>query len=101
MKKMMKKARLDGGITGQVIEKSATNRKGKPMGTDIYLRCSIQDYFIKFCESEVSRETIAAKLDKHINVKMDIRDGEWDSCGHEAEPVQSRIGTYIAIQKIL
>lgn len=101
MRKMMKKARSDGGITGQVIVKSGVNRKGKPMGEDLYLRCSIQDYFIKFCESEVSRETIAAMVDKAITVKMDIRDGEWDNCGHEVEPVQSRIGTYIAIQKIL
>jgi len=98
---MKKKARSDGGITGQVIVKTAKNKRGDPMGEDLYLRCSIQDYFIKFCESEVSRETVAALESKHITVKMDIRNGEWDSCGHDEEAVQSRVGTYIAIQKIL
>ena len=67
---------------------------------ELYLRCSIQDYFIKLCESNVAREDLELYLNKGITVEMEIVDGEWDRC--PGDPVvQSRIGKYVTIKSIV
>ena len=90
--------------TGQVVEKEFYNKGGKAMGfSDMYLRLSEQDYFIKFCESNVTKEEIEdLKLGEFdaIKVEAEIIDGEWDSCDPEAR-VQSRVGRYIVIYALL
>ena len=50
-------------------------------GKDLYLRCSIQDYYIKFCESKVKKE-------------VEIVKGVWDDC------VLGREGYYVRLLKI-
>ncbi|MFT4600764.1 MAG: hypothetical protein ACI857_000941 [Arenicella sp.] len=102
-----KKAEVNNGhavYTGQVVEKEFYNKGGKAMGfSDTYLRLSVQDYFIKFCESKISKKDIEdLKLGEFgsIKVEAEIIDGEWDSCDPEAK-VQSRTGNYIIIYAIL
>ena len=86
----------------QVVEKGFINKGGKTTGhMELYLRCSIQDYFIKFCESEVNKRDVAKYLNAGITVDMEIREGEWDSCPDEEFPVQSRVGFYAVIKKII
>lgn len=94
-----------GRLSCQVIEMTTRNKRGQEMGTDLYLRCSVADYFIKFCESAVSREEVEPYLSDDIigggiTVRLQLREGEWDSCG-EADMVQSRIGPYAVIAEIL
>ncbi len=89
------------GSTCQLIQKPFIKKNN--VETDIqeyYLRCSIQDYFIKLCESNVSKEDLDQYLNKGISVEMDIVEGEWDSCPGDGE-VQSRVGTYVVIKKII
>lgn len=87
--------------------KAYENKKGK-INNDIqeyYLRCSADDYFIKFCECKVSKDDIIAhfnsqKLINPIAVKAKILSGEWDSCD-TTERVQSRTGKYVQILEIV
>lgn len=86
----------------QIVEKIFRNKAGKVLGdTELYLRCSVQDYFIKFCESEVSKEEISKYINSGVTVEMEVRDGEWDSCPAQTFPVQSRVGVYVVIKKII
>lgn len=90
--------------TGQVVEKEFYTKGGKAAGfKDMYLRLSVQDYFIKFCESKVTKEEIE-KLNlgefDSIKIEGEVKDGEWDSCDPENR-VQSRTGSYIVIYAII
>ncbi len=93
-------------ISAEVVKKQFVNKAGKSSDIyEYYLRRSIQDYFIKFCESKVSSEDIDAYLEKQkdrfiqtINVEVEFRDGEWDNCGDGEQ--QSRVGEYVVIHKI-
>lgn len=90
------------GTSCELIEKSFINKGGKVTEyTELYLRCSVQDYFIKLCESEVTKEELKKYLDKGITVEMEIKDGMWDHCNDDPSYAQSRTGTYVIINKIL
>lgn len=85
----------------QLIEKAFVKKNGQP--TDIkefYLRCSVQDYFIKLCESDITPEQLIPFVDQGISVKMEVKEGEWDVCPGDEVEVQSRIGEYIVISEI-
>lgn len=85
-----------------LIEKAFISKSGEATDhNEMYLRCSMQDYFIKLCESKVTREELEKYLDRGIAVTMEIVEGEWDSCPGDEYPVQSRIGTYAIITSIL
>ena len=87
--------------TCQLVEKSFTNKGGKITDyKELYLRCSIQDYFIKLCESKVTRKDLEPYIDKGITVKMEIRQGMWDHCDPNPAYAQSRTGIYVAILSI-
>ncbi|MDG1476668.1 MAG: hypothetical protein P8Q14_05955 [Vicingaceae bacterium] len=88
--------------TCQLIEKEFVNKIGKDNGVkELYLRCSIQDYFIKICESDVTANQLKLYLNKGIEVEMEIKDGLYDQCETSLSNVQSRMGTYIIIKKII
>jgi len=102
-----KQASVD-GITilyAEIVVHKFQNKKGE--FTDIseyYLRCSVQDYFIKFCECEVSKEEILkyyneSKFINPITVEAEIRNGSWDIC--ESIEAQSRVGEYVIIKSII
>jgi len=85
----------------QLIEKEFVNKGGKVTGIkELYLRCSVQDYFIKLCESNVSKKELTPYINKGINVEIEIKDGLWDHCSDNIAEVQSRMGEYIVIKSI-
>ncbi len=85
----------------QLVEKEFMNKGGKMTGIkELYLRCSVQDYFIKLCESKVTRKELEPYLNAGISVKVEIKDGLWDHCSDNIAEVQSRMGTYVVILSI-
>ena len=99
--------KADGILRGEIVLKAYENKNGKINREvqEYYLRCSADDYFIKFCECKVSKEDIIAyyhvqKQIYPIAVKAKILTGEWDSCD-TTERVQSRTGKYVQILEIV
>lgn len=92
-------------LTGQIVKKQFINKGGKPSGFyEYYLRCSIQDYFIKFCESNITKTDIdALNLSEFdaISVEAEIKNGEWDICSGDSQYMQSRIGKYVVVYKLI
>jgi len=88
--------------TYQLIEKEFTHKGGKfTEYKELYLSCSIQDYFIKICESNVTSEQLTPYMNKSIQVEIEIKDGFLDHCDEIPEYAQSRTGTYVIIKKII
>ncbi len=99
-------------LTGPLVSKAFVLKNGKKTDKEeLYLRASVQDYFIKFCESKVSQKELEKHLktvtqtdpmgDKIVSLAVDIiNKGEWDNCEGADMQVQSRIGTYIIIHSI-
>lgn len=87
----------------QLVEKSFINKGGKVTDyKELYLRCSVQDYFIKICESDVTVDDLKPYINKGISVEAEvIDDGYWDHCEANLAAVQSRMGTYMVIKKII
>jgi hypothetical protein len=91
-----------GTTSCQLIVKEITNKGGKvPEYKDLYLRCSIQDYFIKICEGNVSYEQLKPYINSGIEVEMEIRHGMWDHCNENPAYTQSRTGPYVIIKSIV
>lgn len=91
----------------QVIEKkfldkqgNSTDKSGNHYGKDIYIRLDENDYFIKFCESQVKYEEIIKLVNKEVFLELRFLEGDWDIC-FESNQVQSRIGKYVTINKVL
>lgn len=94
-------------ITAPIVKKNFVNKAGRTTDhIEYYIRRSIQDYYIKFCESNVSIKELNEKLEnidgeiKALKLEVEFRNGEWDICDGNHE-VQSRIGEYAVILKIL
>lgn len=94
-------------INVPISEKTFVNKKG--VATDkkeFYIQRSIQDYFIKFCESQVSLEELKAAWEKKegfmkaLRLEVEFKKGEWDNCGDTDTAPESRIGEYVVIHKI-
>ena len=89
-------------IIKDFIEKNGTNTQKK----EIYLERSIQDYFIKFCESKISREELENYISemngeiKAITFVIEFRDGYWDICDGNYMN-ESRMGEYVIIHRII
>ena len=94
-------------ISAPIVYKNAVSKRNEVLEfKDVYIQRSIQDYYIKFCESMVSR----AELEEHLNkipgdikaltLEVQFREGEWDIC--EGDPImQSRIGQYVIIYRVI
>jgi len=88
--------------TCQLVEKEFINKGGKATGhKELYLRCSIQDYFIKICAGNVSAEQLTPYINSGIEVEMEIKEGMLDHCSTNLAQVQSRTGTYVVINRII
>jgi len=94
-------------ISAPIVSKPFVKKNGEPTDrTELYIRRSIQDYFIKFCESEVTREALEDHLSsingfvKAVSLEVEFRKGEWDVCDENLAQ-QSRIGEYIVIHRIV
>ena len=61
--------------TCQLIEKEFVNKGGKvTQYKELYLRCSIQDYFIKLCEGNVAATQLKPYINLGIEVEMEIKE---------------------------
>ena len=94
-------------ITAPIIKKNFVNKAGRTTDhVEYYIQQSIQDYFIKFCESNVSIKELNEKLEniegdiKALQLEVEMREGDWDICDGNHE-IQSRIGEYMVVLKIL
>ena len=94
-------------IKAPIVKKNFVNKAGKTTDhVEYYIRQSIQDYYIKFCESNISIKELNEKLEniegdiKTLQLEVEFREGEWDLCD-ENHDIQSRIGEYAVILKIL
>lgn len=94
-------------ISAQIVSKNFVMKNGKVTEhSEYYVRRSIQDYFIKFCEGNVTTEELEKHLKKQkgelksLTLEIEIKDGMWDSCDAE-NLVQSRTGPYIVIYRIV
>lgn len=94
-------------ITAPLVLKSFVKKNSQP--TDLkewYIQRSIQDYFIKFCESPVNRQELEDYLSKTGNplnvatLEVEFRKGNWDICD-DNELMQSRVGEYVIIHRIV
>ncbi len=113
MEKSVNKTRDESSDDGKVIiscpivKNKFVKKNGEITDRDeYYLERSIQNYFIKFCESKVSQEEIDAYLEQHkddfiqtIKVEVAFRTGAWDQC--EGKEVESRMGEYVVLYRIL
>ena len=70
-----------------------------------YQQRSIQDYYIKFCRSKITKKDLENKLSniegeiKIVELEVKFRNGTWDIC--DTILSQSRIGPYVIIHRII
>ncbi len=73
---------------------------------DYYVVRSVQDYFIKFCEGEVTKEQMEIYLSNQqtmiqvLRAEVQFLDGEWDSC-EEGQQESSRFGPYVVLHRLI
>ena len=85
----------------QLVEKPFINKAGNVSeNKELYLRCSVQDYYIKLCESDVAQDVLTPHLNEGVAVEVEIREGNWDICPGDPEQMQSRVGKYAVILSI-
>lgn len=89
-------------ISGEIVRLPFINKMGisSKDAADFYLRASIQDYFIKFCESKITRELVQKFEGRAVTLEVIKKNGNWDSCG-VGHDEQSRTGIYIQVVQIL
>lgn len=98
-------------LSGLIVKKPFVNKAGEASKfKEYYFRTSVQDYFIKFCESEISKRNLENHLSKipdtgldgakAITAEITVKEGEWDIC-NEDHPAQSRIGYYVVIHRLI
>lgn len=94
-------------ISAPIIIKDFVKKNGKvTQYKEIYIERSTQDYFIKFCESKISRDELEDHLSKIIGeiktvtIEIEFRDGYWDICDGD-NMQQSRMGEYVIIHRVI
>ncbi len=74
---------------------------------DYFVRLSVQDYFIKFCEGSVTINELDAALSrqkaeiKTLKMEVSFKKGSWDICHEPEHHQQTREGKYIVLWKII
>lgn len=94
-------------VTAPIVAKPFFKKNGERTELmEYYIQRSIQDYFIKFCESDITIEELESHLRaidsplKTITLEIELREGEWDDCD-ESTSQQSRIGWYAVVYRII
>lgn len=87
-------------LEGVILKMTEVNPPGSKIksNTDFYIQASLKSYFIKLCESSVSKDQLAELVGMQVKAKLNVRDGFWDMCGDAI--VQSRTGPYAALHSI-
>lgn len=94
-------------ITAPITKSHKPDALGKPSAiSEFYINRSIQDYYIKFCESSVSLQEFESKYDSMTNLIITMRlevtfkSGNWDNCPNH--PVDGdRHGEYVVLHQIV
>ena len=98
-------------VRGAIVTREFVDKAGRPRGvSELYFQIAGDDYFIKFCESNVSRDELERYLDRlaafnpagdnAISLEIEIRRGLW-ICHDGLELLQSRVGRYVVIHGIV
>lgn len=94
-------------ITVPIVSKSFVKKNGEVTEyQELYIRRSIKDYYIKFCESNITRKELENKIsnfdefNKVVTVEVQFLNGYRDICDGNLNQ-QSRMGEYVIIHKIL
>lgn len=94
-------------LSAPIVHKSFILKNGVASDyTEMYIQRSSQDYFIKFCESKISRKELEKELSKidgdikTATLEVEFQDGSWDVCD-ENFMQQSRVGAYVTIHRII
>ena len=91
-------------VYSYLIKKPFIKKNGKPTeNKEFYLLYMNKSYFIKFCESQVSRESaemLYSTNNKGLTFEVELANGEWDICDNNLEQ-QSRVGEYILLHNII
>ncbi len=90
----------------EFVQLNYTSQKGEIQeGKEWYVRMSVQDYFIKWCECAVSIDEIENLLEKNTNmiktleIELEIKSGDWDNCDPNVIAA-SRGGKYAVIHHV-
>ena len=93
-------------ISAPIVVKNFVDAEGKIENRQEYfIERSIQDYYIKFCESKVSREKFEAYLSKKpenkktATLEVEYLEGNWDECA-ETKSKQGRTGNYVIVHQL-
>ena len=94
-------------ITAPIVKKGFVKKNGVVMDyKEYYIQGSVQDYFIKFCESDITSKELKEQLNKidseikTLILEVEFREGNWDIC-YDTENLESRVGEYIVIHRII
>ena len=74
---------------------------------DMYVQQSVQDYYIKFCESTVTREEMEKALKKEkdlikvLKLEIEYKDGNMDVCPQDPRSIAGRKGRYVIVHRIV
>ncbi len=84
---------------GKIVGKPFVNKVGQesPKMIDLYFETGGKTYFIKFIDSNVSRNEMSQYINTRLKVEGRLGDGLWDTNDPNH---QSRVGEYIVIEKI-
>jgi hypothetical protein len=85
----------DGKIVGQPFVNKVGQENAKII--DLYFETGGKKYFIKFLDSNVSRNEMAPYINKNLKVQGKVNYGLWDTNDPNH---QSRVGEYIVIDRI-
>lgn len=93
-------------LTNKKVNKTQDNSE-----KDVYIRFENRDYFVKFCSSKVTRAKIEAVISEQmkqgktppalVTLCISITKGSWDICQHNSMLIQSRIGNYAIVHRIV
>lgn len=94
-------------LTAPIVSKSFVKKNGAATNhKEYYIQRSIQDYYIKFCESKIKRKVLEdylankSGLIKTVTLEVELKNGHWDICD-ENFMQQSRMGEYMIIHRII
>ena len=84
---------------GKIVGLPFVNKVGQenPKIIDLYFETGGKKYFIKFLDSNVSRNEVLQYVNKSLKVQGKVNYGLWDTNDPNH---QSRVGEYIVIEKI-
>ena len=93
-------------ISAPIVKKKKVDLLGITHEVDeFYVRRSIQDYFIKFCESDVNRAKFNQRFEANsslintMKLEVTFKTGYWDNCIEKVDD-KSRQGEYVIIHQI-